>query len=67
MKTYIVKVKDDISIDMLNIINALIKDEEEAIDAYKAAIQKLPQFKKQLQHILDEEIEHKRELEELKR
>lgn len=73
MKTYIVKVnddlvkvKDDLS-DMLAIIDALIKDEEEAIAAYQSAISKLPQFKEQLTHILNEEIEHKKELEALKK
>ena len=70
MKTYIIKVKDDVKDDVndiIDILDALIKDEEEAINAYKLAIEKLPQFKEQLQHILDEEIEHKKELEELKR
>lgn len=68
MKTYIIKVKDaDITSDIIDIIDALIKDEEEAIAAYKLAIEKLPQFKDQLTHILEEEVEHKKELEALKR
>jgi len=66
MKTYIVKVNDDVT-EIVDVIDALIKDEEEAIEAYKAAILKLPQFKEQLTHILNEEIEHKKELEMLKR
>lgn len=71
MKTYIIKVKasakDASMSEELQIIDALIKDEEEAIAAYKLAIEQLPQFKEQLTHILDEEIEHKKELELLKR
>lgn len=65
MKTYVVKVSDDVSSDVIDVIKALIVDEEEAIAAYQVAIKKLPQFEKQLKHILDEEIEHKRELEQL--
>lgn len=67
MKTYVITVKDASVQETIDLIDALIKDEEEAIAAYRAAIEKLPQFKEQLTHILDEEIEHKKELEELKR
>ena len=71
MKTYIItvrdSVKDDDVTDIIATIDALIKDEEEAIAAYQAAIIKMPQFKEQLTHILNEEIEHKKELEALKK
>lgn len=69
MKAYIVKVKDAAKneTEINRIVDTLIKDEIEAINAYKAAIVQLPQFKEQLEHILKEEIEHKQMLELLKR
>ena len=69
MKTYIITVKDSVKddvTDIVKIIDALIQDEEEAINAYKLAIERLPQFKEQLTHIMEEEVEHKKELEALK-
>ena len=66
MKTFVVvaNVKDAPATvsATVDILDSLIKDEDEAIAAYKAAIEALPQFKEQLTHILEEEIEHKQEL-----
>lgn len=68
MKKYVITVKDEpVSVKAaIEIIDDLIKDEEEAIAAYKAAIEALPQYRDVLDHILKEEIEHKEELLQLK-
>ena len=66
-KTYIIKIKDASPKETLAIIQSLIKDEDDAIKAYAKAIETIqdPHMQEVFKHIMDEEVEHKRELEEL--